>query len=151
MKTLNAGWSRALAETIKTISSAFQNVSARTTLSRSSDSILFYDAASKTVRKITIDNIPDRDAVRRVSLDYTATSTDQVILVDASAAAVTITLPRAATVPGQCLKIKKVDGTANAVTVDAYADERIDGQATMQILFQYDCMNLVAITQWYIV
>lgn len=67
---------------------------------------------------------------------YTATLNDYLILVDATAGAVTITLPTSGTTPaavqGHKYLIKKVDGSANAVTVSA-AGNGIDYAGTYVI------------------
>lgn len=151
MKTLNAGWSKALAETIKTFSAVVGALPSRTTLARDEDSLVYYDATDNSLKRILVSNLPKRDSNRLVTADYSAVSTDEVILVDAFNGAVTITLPRVSTVNGQLLRIKKVDSSANAVTVDGYGAERIDGQTAQQILFQYDSMTLTARNTWHIV
>lgn len=57
-------------------------------------------------------------AVVTKTLDYTATVNDHVILGDASGGAITITLPALAAVPDEKIyHIKKIDSSANAVTV----------------------------------
>jgi hypothetical protein len=68
---------------------------------------------------------------------YTATASDFTIRVDASGGAVTITLPAAASHTGRLYRIKKVDGSANAVTIDGNAAETIDGAATQSTTTQY--------------
>lgn len=69
-------------------------------------------------------------AIRTVTAAYTAQPHDCTILVDATAGAVTVTLPPAATSSGKVLAVKKIDGGANAVTVDGHGAETIDGAAT---------------------
>lgn len=85
--------------------------------------------------------------------NYTVTESDRdkLILVDASGGAVTITLLAAATAgDGFRVAIKKIDNSANAVTVDGNASETIDGAATATISTQYDSENLVSNgTNWY--
>lgn len=73
---------------------------------------------------------------------YTATSFDEDILVDASAGAVTITLPTAVgrTDP---ITVKKVDSSANAVTIDANASQLIDGQLIRQLAGQWEYATLI--------
>ncbi len=65
--------------------------------------------------------------------DYTATASDYTIIVDASAAPVTITLPAATGATGQVLNIKKIDN-ANNVTVSSASS--IDG-GSLTISTQY--------------
>jgi len=85
--------------------------------------------------------------------DYTVTDTDgeSVILVDASSAAVTITLPTAADNSGRVLHIKKTDSSSNAVTVDGEGSETIDGATTQVITSQYDDVRIVCdASNWHI-
>ena len=85
--------------------------------------------------------------------NYTVLDDDgvSVITVDASSAAVTITLPTAADNEGRVLHIKKIDSSANNVTVDGEGSETIDDQATKVISAQYSDMRIVCDgTAWFI-
>jgi len=75
-----------------------------------------------------------------------------VILCDASGGAFTVTLPEATGgADGRVFHIKKVDASANAVTVDGHAAETIDGAATQALSAQYDSIMLVSDgTEWWI-
>lgn len=74
--------------------------------------------------------------------NYTATTADHVIRVDATSGSVTITLP-AASNAGALLRIKRIDGSANTVTVQRAGSDTIDG-ATSFTLTQYQSRDLVA-------
>lgn len=74
--------------------------------------------------------------------DYTATSSDHVILCDASGDAFTIFLPAASGVPRIIYHIKKIDSSGNAVTVDGNASETIDDALTQVINVQYDSIMI---------
>lgn len=78
--------------------------------------------------------------------DYTMVASDSTILVNATGAMVTITLPTAASVfkngIGQRFSIKKVDSSTNAVTVKASGSELIDGMNTSANANQYDCVTV---------
>lgn len=64
---------------------------------------------------------------------------------NATAAALTVTLPAAASVaPGLPFTFKKTDSTANAVTIDASGAETIDGTTTVQLLKQYESCTIVS-------
>lgn len=69
--------------------------------------------------------------------NYTATAADYTILVDATAGAVTITLPAASSNRGRIFNIKKIDASGNAVIADGNAAELIDGAATLQTVVQW--------------
>ncbi len=78
--------------------------------------------------------------------------TASIVLADASAGAVTIALPTAASSAGRILTVKKVDASGNAVTLDADASETIDGATTLALAAQYDTARIVCDgTQWWVI
>lgn len=79
---------------------------------------------------------------RTVTAAYTAQAHDYTIRADATAAAFSVTLPPAALLSGKVLTIKKVDASANAVTVDGNGAEEIDGAATFSLAAQYDAVTV---------
>jgi hypothetical protein len=87
------------------------------------------------------------------TLSVTATSGDQVVLVDAATAGgtVTITLPTA--VGNQAkIHVKKTDAGSNTVVVDGAGAETIDGISAATIYFQYQSITLVSNgTSWFII
>lgn len=91
-------------------------------------------------------------AVRTEVGAYTAVATDYLIRADATSAGFTITLP-AATGTGQMYHIKKIDSTANVVTIDGAGAETIDGATTKTISVQYSSFTIadVAAGVWNIV
>ncbi len=123
------------------------------------------DAASSVV---TRDNNGDSDAKRwrsTVAVDtlgiqanivtkttaYTATEADHTILCDATSAAFTVTLPAAASYPGQILVIKKIDSSGNAVTIDGNSTETIDGATTASLSAQWQSKVIQSNgTAWYV-
>jgi hypothetical protein len=76
--------------------------------------------------------------------NYTATSSDDLILCNASGGAFTITLPAAASNTGKVVLIKKTDSSVNAVTVDGNASETIDGTTTRTLGAQYATLEIVS-------
>jgi hypothetical protein len=84
--------------------------------------------------------------------NYTMTSSDGTVLVDASSGAITITLPAAASSAERIFTIKKKDVTANIVTVDANASELIDGSTTYPLSTQYEAIKIQSDgTAWWII
>jgi len=81
--------------------------------------------------------------VKTVTGTYTAAN-DAVIRCDASAGAFTISLPTASGIKGKAYLIKKVDSSTNAVTIDPYGTETIDGAATVTLASQYDSVIVVS-------
>jgi len=87
-----------------------------------------------------------------VTADYTATVNDSFIPVDATSAAVTVTLKPAAEAKSKRLTVKKIDSSINTVTVDGNGSETIDGATTAVITSQYDSICLMSDgTEWWIV
>jgi len=82
--------------------------------------------------------------VTRVTSNYTMNINDAIILVDATAGNVTITLQPALQWEQKKLTIKKIDASVNTVTIDADSAELIDGATTKVISAQYVTVNLTA-------
>jgi hypothetical protein len=78
--------------------------------------------------------------VVRKTASYTAAITDYMILVDATAGNVTITLPLATSCYRREYIIKKIDNSSNTVTV--YSTSLIDGAETYSIYSQYVSIKL---------
>lgn len=90
--------------------------------------------------------------ITSTSTSITLDGTHYTVLVDASGAAKTITLPVASGVTGRIYNIKKTDSTANTVTVDANASELIDGGLTAVIAQQYTTLSIQCDgSNWYII
>lgn len=86
-----------------------------------------------------------------VSANTTLDDTYHVVLVDATSAAITITLPAASSSAGVTYTIKKIDATANTVTIDGNAAETIDDATTAVIVWQYEAVTIVCDgTEWWV-
>lgn len=86
--------------------------------------------------------------VRTITASGTANATDYLILVDATAGAVVVTLP--ALSAGRAISVKKIDASANAVSIASAA--LIDGAASQPITPQYACLDVMCDgTTWWIV
>lgn len=83
-------------------------------------------------------------AYAAVNANATLDATYQTVAVDASGGAVTITLPAAASCTGRRYDIKKVDSSANAVTIDGNSTETIDGIATKALANQYSSVTVIS-------
>lgn len=126
---------------------------------RGSYKLVITDSSDVTVSGGTIDNINEYDQVDLTGLtatvaDLNSTTTTAVtkttnytvvigdrnktILVDATSGAVTINLLAAATAGNKYrINIKKIDTTANAVTIDPNASETVDDRTTY-VLYDYN-------------
>ena len=83
-------------------------------------------------------------ALNTKSTSATLTVADSTVLADANAAPVTITLPLATNSSGRVYNIKKVDSTANKVTVAVSGSDSIDGNSTLILFSQYQFIVLVS-------
>lgn len=82
---------------------------------------------------------------------YTATITDDVILVDSTSAAFTVTLPAASTATGKILRIVKIDSTENVVTLDGDSTETINNQTTFEVSGEFSSVSIVSDgTEWWV-
>jgi hypothetical protein len=83
----------------------------------------------------------DNHAITQVAINTALDATHYTILVDASGGAITIDLPDStvtANINGRVYNVKKIDGSANAVTVQrAGASDQIDGATTSVLTVQY--------------
>lgn len=89
--------------------------------------------------------------VTTITSSTTLTDSQTVVLCDATAGPITVTLPKTAGRDGRSYYIKKIDGTGNAVTVDGDGTETIDDSSTKVITSQYDAVTIVSDgTEWWI-
>lgn len=83
--------------------------------------------------------------------NYTALDTDETILVDASSGSVTVALPSAVYRAGKVYNVKKIDASANSVTIDPYGAETVDGAATKSTTTQWANMRVQSNgTAWFV-
>jgi len=85
----------------------------------------------------------NRVSTRAITASGSALAGDFLILADATAGAVTVTLPPVASSLGALIVVKKTDASANAVTVDGSGAETIDGATTQALAAQYDAVTVV--------
>ncbi len=89
-------------------------------------------------------------SVKAKSSAYTAVSGD-IILATATASFV-VTIPLAASNTNGIIQVKKIDASANTVTLTASGSDKIDGLASQVLGVQYDSVNLVSdgSANWYV-
>lgn len=80
--------------------------------------------------------------IRAITASPTITAQDYTFLCDAAAAAFGVVLPAAATMNGRIFVFKKIDASANAVTITPTSSELIDGAASLVISGQYDSYTI---------
>lgn len=80
---------------------------------------------------------------------YSATG-NQVVLVNATGGAVTVSLPSAVTTTTP-IEVKKTDSSSNAITVDPVGAQTVDGAATYLITLQYESAKFISDgTNWFV-
>jgi hypothetical protein len=90
-------------------------------------------------------------AISTKTMNYTVTLFDNVLLADASSGPITFSLPPAATATGRLFYFKKIDSTANPMTIQANGVEVIDGSNTQFTIVQYEEFTIITNgTSWYI-
>lgn len=99
-----------------------------------------------TVSPVRESPVPDVPVISKSS-NYTVLTTDKgsLILVDASSGPVTITLPPLEDIDtGFPLKVKKVDSSANIVTIDGNLAETINSLTTVTLGVLNDSIDIIA-------
>ena len=83
--------------------------------------------------------------ISTITQAYSILSTDDVLLVDGSGGAFTVTLPSAVSNSGKVYEIKRTDETpANTVTVGTTSSQTIDGSTTTTLNTQYEVIKVVS-------
>lgn len=91
-------------------------------------------------------------STRTLDADAALTTADYLVLGDATAAAITLTLPAASASNGAYIITKKIDAGANHVIVAAAGSDTIDGAATVEVKHQYDVATVACDgSAWWIV
>lgn len=112
------------------------------------DFIHIFDVSANAYKKQTranfLSGLSSSRNVNTYTTNTTVTNTQQHIRVDASGGPVTITLPTATGNVGHWYTIKKIDSSANAVTIAAATGEFIDGSSTISITTPYASYTLIA-------
>ena len=84
-----------------------------------------------------------RGAYRSVTTSGNVVSGDYLIIADATAGAITMTLPPAALVPGRIYAFKRINSGANQVIIDGYASETIDGATSHSLSPQWNSLIIM--------
>lgn len=106
------------------------------TVASTGDLTITPTTTSSAIRQLTISGALALATVS-VSATTTADKTHYTIRVDASGANRTINLPAASGATGRVYVIKKIDSSANTVTIDGSGSETIDGATTKVLNTQY--------------
>lgn len=112
------------------------------------DFVLTYDVGDNAYRKQTrstfLSGLGGFLNINTYTVDHTADiNTDDVILMDVSVTARTVTLPPANTAAGKIFYIKKIDATGNAVIIDGDGS-LIDGSSTINTTTQFESFTITS-------
>lgn len=80
----------------------------------------------------------------QIAANYTLTSDDQAVTVDATTSSITVTLPPAASAPGKVYSVSKSDASINPVTIAPTGGQTIDGLPSQVLVFQYQYLMFVS-------
>lgn len=114
------------------------------TVAEHQDTLPIYDESVSDYRKIKRGNFIAKSIVS-VSIDYSVSEEDDVILVDATAGDVIITLPDASLTSGyqKTFDVKKIDSSLNTVTVVDAGGNNIDSALSWIITGQNDSVTFL--------
>ena len=80
--------------------------------------------------------------VTSITADYTVLATDAIILADATAGQITVTLPTAVGIAGRVYMIKKTDTTSYKVIIEGNGTETINDEYNQELCFEGDAPQL---------
>jgi len=83
-------------------------------------------------------------SLRTVAATDNILAGDDIVLGNAAGGGIILSLPDASTVTGKELDIKKIDASANVVTIDAFGAQTIDGAGSIDLTTQYQSRKLVS-------
>jgi len=111
----------------------------------------YFNGNATFAGSVSATNLTLTGIVTTTSVSYSVTAIDAFIKANATSNAITVNLPAVSTSTGREITIKKIDSSANIVTLDANGSETIDGSTTKTITLQYESATIVCDgTSWLI-
>lgn len=108
-------------------------------------------ALENRIASLLAGGVAGRGTYRTITATGNVVSGDYLLLCNATAGAITVTLPPVGLVAGRIYSFKKTDASANAVTIDGYGSETIDGATTKSLASQYKALTIMSDgTTWWI-
>lgn len=85
-----------------------------------------------------------RHGIRTLNSSTTLADTDEFVFADANGGAFTVTLPNSNGRDGQVYTIKKIDASANAITINTTSSQTIDNATSHTLSNQWDFVTVIA-------
>tara|TARA_R110002096_G_scaffold320427_2_gene514477 strand:+ start:1379 stop:1804 length:426 start_codon:yes stop_codon:yes gene_type:complete len=92
---------------------------------------------------------PVKYTYKDVTASYTVYVYDQLVRADSTAGAMLVTLPLASTCTGRRYTIKRIDASANAVTLAPTSPELMDGSGTAVTIASMEAIEVQAGTDYW--
>lgn len=146
-------WRATGAQILTFVQAAVSLITGKTedTAPQSVDMLLTYDDSATALKKVSKANLLKK-AVSSKTASFTAGVEDDVLICDATSGAIVATLPAASGVSGKIYTFKKIDSSANAITVTRAGSDTIDGATTYVLSLQYESIDIVCDgTVWHII
>ena len=97
-------------------------------------------------------NITGKFDIVEISSDTSLGAAQNVVLVDATSAHVTASLPPAAAGSGKVYNVKKIDSSGNSAVIAGFMAETVDGDNQKKISAQYTSITVIGDgTTWHII
>lgn len=127
--------------TISSVATTFPNSFLANSSATLGNTAVTLGSAVTSVGNLTVNNETVNGLTAAIATktgNYSLTSVDCTVLGNAATGNISITLPTAVGAAGRFYTVKKVDSTANTVTVATTSAQTIDGQASKVLSIQYD-------------
>lgn len=95
-----------------------------------------------------------RSLVSKVHSDspYSVATTDDIVSADATSGAIVLNLPASSGLSGRIIYFKRLDATANSISIVPNGAETIDGDASLLLVSQYDAFCLYSNgSNWFVI
>lgn len=113
---------------------------------------LFVCQSSTAASAVWIPLTPPLRFLASKTAAYTITTSDDIVLCNASSGAFTVTLPTASGNTGLQFVVKRLNSGSNAVTVATAGGQTIDGASTVSLSSQYEFITLVSDgSNWFLI
>ena len=89
-------------------------------------------------------NLGDKEPFAAKTTTYSVLLSDSVLTADTTSAAFTMTVPTAVGIAGKKFTFKKINSTANALTIATTSSQTIDGATTFELMNQWSSVTIMS-------